>query len=325
MLAVVLGLLLPPLGSVATAQTPLTVEWKAARLSVSAQGVSLAQILREVARRTGIEVQGLEGLQQRVSVRFADLPLREGLEKLLAQMDYAILGDLSAEGGKRPARVVVSGRWPSPAGSASNEAAEPEGEAASEEGVSGPEETESEGNLMPEPDPEEQRGALQTFVGEGNEEALRKALRDADQAVQATAFELLAERDSQWALTLLTEATKSEEPMTRLQALQLFEQSGRADEATTMTALREALADETVTVRQYAIQALATRGGADAFDSLRQTFFREADPAVKVMILESIAQQDQGLGLLQEAARDPDEAVRFAAALWLKQAAAQRR
>jgi len=325
MLLVVLGLLLPLLVGAATAQVPLTVEWKAARLTVSAQGIALAQILREVARRTGIEVQGLEGLQQRVSVRFADLPLREGLDKLLAQLDYAILGDLSTEGGKRPARVVVSGRWPSPAVSVSNKAAEPEGEAASEEGVSSPEGIESEGNLMAEPDPEEQRAALQTYAREGNEEALRAALRDPDQAVQATAFDLLAERDSQWALSLLTEATKSEEPVTRLQALQLFEQSGRADESTTLTALREALADETVMVRQYAIQALATRGGADAFDSLRQSFLREADPAVKVMILERIAQQDEGLGLLQEAARDPDEAVRFAAALWLKQATPQRR
>jgi hypothetical protein len=311
--------------SIASDQASLTVEWEAARLSVSAQGVSLAQILREVVRQTGIEVQGLEGLEQRVSVRFADLSLRDGLEKLLAQMDYAILGDLSAEGGKRPARVVVSGRWPPPAVSARKEAAEPEGEPARGAKGSSPDGTETEDTIEAEPDPEAQRATLQVFAREGNEEALRAALRDQDQAVQATAFELLAERDPRWALNLLTEATKSEEPVTRLQALQLFEQSGRADETTTMTALREALADDTVTVRQYAIQALATRGGADAFDALRQSFFRETDPAVKVMLIESIAQQDQGLGLLQEAARDPDEAVRFAAALWLKLAAAKRR
>jgi hypothetical protein len=92
-----------------------------------------------------------------------------------------------------------------------------------------------------------------------------------------------------------------------------------------MSAMREALADEAVPVRQYAIQALATRGGQEAFDALRQSFFRETDSTIKVMLIESIAQQDEGRGLLQEAARDPDEAVRFAADLWLKQAALKRR
>jgi len=101
--------------SIVSAQAPPTIEWKAGRLSVSAERAPLAQILREVARRSGIEVQGLDGLQEPVSVRFADLPLRKGLERLLAQRDYAILGDLSLPGGKPPVRVVVSGQRVPPA------------------------------------------------------------------------------------------------------------------------------------------------------------------------------------------------------------------
>src|SRR5262245_31032293 len=63
----------------------LSVEYKGRNLSVNAEHTPLAQILREVARQTGIEVQRLEGLQDEVSsVRFARLPLREGLQRLLA-------------------------------------------------------------------------------------------------------------------------------------------------------------------------------------------------------------------------------------------------
>jgi hypothetical protein len=97
-----------------SAEAPPTIEWKAEMLSVSAERAPLAQILREVARRTGIEIQGLDGLQEPVSVRFADLPLREGLEKLLAERDYAILGDLSLSGGNPPVRVLVSGQRVTP-------------------------------------------------------------------------------------------------------------------------------------------------------------------------------------------------------------------
>jgi len=103
------------LSSIVSAQEPPTIEWGAGRLSVSAERVPLAQILGEVARRTGIEVQGLDALQEPVSVRFADVPLREGLEKLLAQRDYAILGDLSLPSGKPPVRVLVSGQRVPPA------------------------------------------------------------------------------------------------------------------------------------------------------------------------------------------------------------------
>ncbi len=108
-----------------SAETPPTIEWKAERLSVSAERAPLAQILREVARRSGIEIQGLDALQELVSVRFADLSLREGLETLLAQRDYAIVGDLSLSGGKPRVRVLVSGQRVTPETAGEPRAPEP--------------------------------------------------------------------------------------------------------------------------------------------------------------------------------------------------------
>jgi hypothetical protein len=67
--------------SKSSAEEPFTIEWKAGRLSVTAEGAPLAQVLREVARLTGVEVEGLKGLHEPVSARFANLPLREGLQR----------------------------------------------------------------------------------------------------------------------------------------------------------------------------------------------------------------------------------------------------
>lgn len=312
--------------SSASAQAPLTIEWQEGRLSVIAEHVPLPQILREVAHRTGVEVEGLEGLEESVTVRFAALPLREALEKLLAHRNYAILEEPTPQGDERPARVVVAGRRapPPPAAVPSGEETRPEGVAVAEATIPGPDATEPEREALLEQNSEERLAALRTYAQEGNEEALRKALLEPDQMVQATGFQLLAERDPQRAVAALAEAAKSDQPAARFQALTLLDQSGQAEEGTVLFALREGLADEDGTVKAYAIQALAGRGGAEGLAALDQAY-RDADPSIKLTILESVAQREQGLRLLREALEDEDETVRSFAAFWLEQARSEGR
>jgi hypothetical protein len=159
------------------AQAPLTVEWKEGRLGVTAERVPLAQILQAVARRTGVEIRGLEGLQEKVSVHFANLPLREGLQKLLTPVNYFLLEKTAPRGGTQSTLVLVSGRQATPPSEmvASEEGAKPEGEPVAEE------------------DLEERLAALYAVAEQGNEEALRKAVSDPDQTIRATALELLAQ------------------------------------------------------------------------------------------------------------------------------------
>jgi hypothetical protein len=322
----------------ADAQTRLTVEWQAGRLSVSAERAPLAQVLQEVAHRTGIEVQGLDGLQESVSVRFSDLPLSEGLEKLLAQINYAILERPSPQGGTQPDLVVIStrrapptGEGNAPEGGAASEGAGSdtqqivsEDEAPTEMTVTEIEDTAPEGEAASGQNPEERAAALHALAREGNEEALRKAILDPDPFIQATLFQVIAGKERQRVLTLLAEAAKSAQSTTRLQALQLLDQSRKEDEAATLARFREALADEVMNVKEQAIRVVAAQGGADAPDALRQTF-HAADRPLKVMILESAAQQEEGLALLREATEDTDEVVRTFAAFWLKQAAPEGR
>jgi HEAT repeat protein len=179
----------------------------------------------------------------------------------------------------------------------------------------------AEGNLLPgEGEVEERLKALEELAQRGNEAALRQALHDPDGTVQMKALELLARRGKQQAVASLLDMTKSDQPAIRSQALRLLHETGYAGEGTVVAALGTALADKEL--RDYAIQALADRGGSDALEYLRQAF-RDPDPAVRRLVLESAAPQGQSLPLLREAIADSDEAVRSFAQFWLKQAASE--
>ena len=60
------------------------VGWDRGRLSVDAEKVPLVRLLREVARKSGINVHGAEKLGQEVNENFQNLPLEEGLFRLAA-------------------------------------------------------------------------------------------------------------------------------------------------------------------------------------------------------------------------------------------------
>ena len=98
------------LASSVFAQSMLEVQWKGSYLNVVAQSVPLSQVLQEVARATGVEIQGLEGLEEQVSVSFSGLSLREGLKNLLEQVNHVILEKASPQGGTQPFLVQVFGR-----------------------------------------------------------------------------------------------------------------------------------------------------------------------------------------------------------------------
>jgi len=100
-------LLVPLLIASASAREPFTVEWKEARLSVSAKAAPFAALLSHVARLTGLDIQGLAELPATVDVEFARLPLREGLQRLLAPVNSVIFEAPCCGGGTRPARVFV--------------------------------------------------------------------------------------------------------------------------------------------------------------------------------------------------------------------------
>jgi hypothetical protein len=282
------------------AQAPFTVAWQEGRLSVTAEGVPLAQVLQEVARRTGVEIQGLEGVQEKVSVRFVHLPLRDGLQTLLTRVNYFLSEKAAPRGGTQPALVLLSGWQATPPAErlGSEEGAKPAGEPVAEENL------------------EERLAALQACADQGNEEALRQAAADPHQTLRAAAFALLARQNPVAATTLATAAVRGPDLAQRFTGLQAL---GQMDNSLAVQTLGEALADDDVGVREYAIRSLMGQTAPDAILILSQAL-QDPDPAIRILALEALAAQGaEGQEALKVALHTGDPLVRSRAAALLEQ------
>lgn len=289
----------------------LSVKWEAGKLSLDADGALLSEVLQAVSHKTGIEVTGVQGLNDRVFTHFAEMDLLEALKELLSRVNYAIAigppGSTSAQGTRvmilngaadsGPPRPLVTAEANAPA---ALEAA------------------------LQEPDAESQESKLaatQAAATGGDREALRKYLQDADVAIQAAAFDALSAQGEDGAVEDLLANVEDTSQPTRLQALELLIQTAGVDEQTMMAVLHDALEDPDPAFNAYAVQVLVGRGNADAMDALREAL-HSTDPSTRLMVLESVVSTEAGLPLLREALADSDETVSVAAATLLKQAEA---
>jgi HEAT repeat protein len=161
--------------------------------------------------------------------------------------------------------------------------------------------------------------AVEAAAAKGDMDALSKAVQSSDPAIQADAFEEMSKLNPQAAIDALSNSLKSDQPAQRLQALQLLDQSEHTDDDLVVSAMGQALSEEDVSVKDYAIQALARRGGSQEMDLLRQAM-TDPDPAVRLMVLESVGQETEGLPLVQQAVNDSDPSVSSAASQLLKAA-----
>ncbi len=84
-------------------------------------------------------------------------------------------------------------------------------------------------------------------------------------------------------------------------------------------ALGDVLKDKDPTLKAAAIQTLAMRGGNEAMHLL-QGALNDPDPSVRMLVIQNVAQAEEGRPLLEKATLDPDESVRLSASTWLEQA-----
>jgi hypothetical protein len=76
-------------------------------ISANLEGVSLGEILQQIKTQTSICYRGTESLfKQKVSVQFRDLPLEDGVKRILAPFNYSLMFD--ADGGL--AGMILLGR-----------------------------------------------------------------------------------------------------------------------------------------------------------------------------------------------------------------------
>ena len=164
------------------------VHWATEQLSVKARGEPLGTVLREIALKTGVAIEGGYALEEPVASDFAEIPLVEGLRRLLAGQNYLIV----EEPRNNPAdlavtRVVVLANLGSPAA--------PLGAAAPSRPMTLP--AESAGTAGREPDV--RSSALQPPASSAPE----RAVMDGDPAVRIEAVEALARRLDANSLALL--------------------------------------------------------------------------------------------------------------------------
>jgi hypothetical protein len=277
-------------------QRAAKVEWRQGQLSVTAEKVPLSEVIKAVASKAGIEVVELEEFRQEISVQFSDVPLHDGLQRLLADLNYVLIESASAQEQQPPAlTVILGGRVRS----------------FSQKIID---------CVLAD--------AVDTSKGltEDNDAALRRALDDPDPNSQALALDLIAERDHDNAVPVLVEGTQSSIPEVRLRAIDLLVNS-QADDQTILSALGQAVNDQQREIRGYAIRTLAQRGTPESLSYL-QAALVDPDPGIRILTLDNIFRfvpPAQGIPLLQEAATlNSDAAVRSTASSLLAEATSAR-
>jgi hypothetical protein len=304
-----------PPGIMATAlpQESMAVTYQEGRLSVRAERVPLAQILQEVSRQTGLTIQGLSSVQQEVSVQFGDLPLPDGLRRLLIRVNYLLLIEHSAPGEPPRLQALVFGRDTIP----------PVGYLREPARTSSRKDTASEEleQALADTDPIRRRWAVERLGEWGDAQAfprLHAALDDADPGVRQGALASLSPYGERALGPLQALLQHERDPTVRLVALQVLGQVGREDEATGAL-LHEMLADHDSRIRAAVVEALGSVEGPRATDAL-QTAVRDGDPTVRLAALRALAlyaRDTSARAAVEQHLDDTDEAVRDGAAALL--------
>lgn len=262
----------------------LQVGFQEKLLSIDAKQEPWETVLEEIREKTGIRFHASVPLAGSVSLSIPPLPIRQALQRLFGPETDMIIrygGDAGL-----PKEVWIFGRL-----RAAGRENHPHvgGKAEGGLGASGSDPSSAAGQA-----PEGADVAGEPLEAEGD---------------------TIGAKD---AIDMLVEMAQDDDPAARVQGLSALADSGEADEGTVQSALDAALADRDASVRGYAVQALASRGGEEAMGHLWQAL-RDPDPYVRVMAVETVAPQDQGIALLQAALSDPDETVRSLARFRLQQ------
>lgn len=87
----------------------LHIEYNRGLLTLSVENVNLKHVLTAVAEETGISVWYLKDFEKPITTDFNDLPLQQGLRRILRGMNYALIYSPSTEKkrGEVPAGVYV--------------------------------------------------------------------------------------------------------------------------------------------------------------------------------------------------------------------------
>ncbi len=226
------------------------------RLTATLRQASVGDILAELARQTGIHVH-VEGAAatETVAAEFANLPLEEGIKRILQGENYALTySDETHDklGGAKivAVRVLAARTEPMPNGPSSEVATGPDPRLGTSEGVQGSAigDRSALASLLSathDADPRSRRTAVKALGELGDESAVDALglllLSDSDKKVRRAATDALAEIGSPRALRALGRALKDQDLVVQRNAAEAIVSIGGGH---TLALLREASQDQ---------------------------------------------------------------------------------
>jgi hypothetical protein len=241
------------------------------RVTVDAQEASLLALVEEIARQTGLELEGEESLTGTVTVRLRRQPLELALPLILGDRRYVLMSpsDRGGAAEPRPGRLRLFASPPTPGGTASADAAG---------GHSAP--TSPLASLETGAEPLDRMDAIDALVESDDPIVVRRlglaALHDPDKSVRAAAVEALGVLGGRPAVEMLELALRDRAIDIREDAVGALRRIGGNRAARGLTA---AIQDRSAEVRLLAVDALGAIGGTTAIQLLEyvRAVDRDAD------------------------------------------------
>ena len=244
----------PPKGAVVHASDGL--------LSVRAQGASLGDLLEDVARQTGLTLEGHVSIANRITIQFDQLPVEEALHLLLRGQSYLLVS--REKRGHAPTILVPEVIR-----------------------IFRVRDAFSPGKQLPRVDERASRGASLEFAPEIS--GLLDILERSDDTWEKEDAILALVQAGDWrlALPLGRIALTDEDKAIRVGGIQALVKLGGKEAA---QALAVALEDEDADIRRLAVNALGQVGGEGAVEFLNHVWRRDWDLSVRDAAAAALAQ-----------------------------------
>ncbi len=286
----------------AEGSSSLVAGYQNGRLSVTAEQTPLAEILQAIALKTGIEIKGFERLRAKVSVRFSQTPLSEGLRTLFREVgnvSHVVMWAPSRERNARIVKVIISDQRSAPA---SEEARD----------IQDSELVVLDQSLTSHLDASMRRWAVEQFAEQADEESfavLLGSLEDQDANVRLAALNGIAQRGDAAVEPIKAMLGRETDLAVLETATQFLGQFG-GEEAADL--LAQMLNDRNIQVRTAAVEALGYSESANATEALTQAA-QDPEPGVRVRAISTLAyyvQNEEARAAVKQALSDGDETVR---------------
>lgn len=301
------------LASSLSSQAPFIVKWQEERLSVIAEKASLSDILQEVERQTGQKVSPSETVEEKISIQFYDLPLDEGVHKLMTSIHRAIPDKNFTNRG--PSLLSASHSQPEVISTAPHIVSD---KINTKDGL-------LQDTVLHAPDTNTRLESIQKLIENGDQQIidiLYTATKDSDPSIRELAYHQLYKLNAEQAADVLAQDSTSNNLDIRMTAIASAAGLLGAD-ATEI--LKNATEDDDLSIKQMAFQQLVKIDGYSGLEVIRERL-SHTDPQIRIMAIEAMASKGEEFAdeAAQLALNDTDELVRGKALGLLQELAASK-